>query len=376
MTEKKNILISPLNWGLGHASRIVPIIYYFKKRNYNVILAADTHIINFLKLEFPEIQHVFLPSYKVKFSKRKSQILVFLSLIPKILYYTIKEHFLLKEIIDKYNIDIVISDNRYGLWSKKAKSIFITHQLMIKLPLVFKIFEYPVHLFLRLLISPFDKCWVPDFANYKNLSGDLSHKYSISSNVKFIGPLSRFKDNKEHKTNGNKYDILCILSGPEPQRTIFENILIKQLSNIEKSVVIVRGTNVVLPYKNRITNNIKFFDICSSVELKNLIINAGIVICRSGYSSIMDLTALNKKAVLVPTPGQTEQEYLAKRLQKQKCYYSMSQKDFSIDSALKNYQKYSCNNNFYSQELFIDVLGKTDFCFFLSNTELLSGKRK
>ncbi|MDA3778700.1 MAG: glycosyltransferase [Bacteroidales bacterium] len=351
MKKSKNILISPLSWGLGHTSRIIPIIYYLLKSQQNVIIAGDTDIINFIKHEFPNIKHVFLPTYKVKLSKRKSQALIFFFLIPKIVFYTIKEHFELKKIISDNNIDMIISDNRYGLWNKHVWSILITHQRMIKLPSIFRIFEFPVYLFLRLLISNFDKCWIPDFENDKNLSGDLSNKYPVSSNLEYIGPLSRFLLNSENKKSSSNIDILCILSGPEPQRTIFENILINQLSILNKNSVIVRGTNSMYENHKKTIENIKIFDICNSKELKSLIDSSSLIICRSGYSSVMDLMALNKKAVLVPTPGQTEQEYLAKYLQKQNWFYSVSQSNLNISSVLYLSNEYSCNNIFNSHEL-------------------------
>ncbi len=355
MKKSKNILVCPLNWGLGHTSRVVPIIFYLIEKGYDVILAADIDIINFLKCEFPNIKTLLLPSYKVKFSKRKSQLFVLLALIPKILYHTIKEHFLLKKIIVAHNIDIVISDNRYGLWNKHVHSIFITHQSMIKLPNGFKIFEYSLYLFIRLLVSRFDRCWIPDFNDIRNLSGDLSHKYPISPNAEFIGPLSRFLLSNENITTDNKIDILCVLSGPEPQRSIFESILLKQLSNVNKKIVLVRGTNIKAEDYS-FKNNITVFDICNSNKLKKLILSASVIICRSGYSSVMDLMALNKKAILVPTPGQTEQEYLANYLQKQNWFYYERQNYFDVNNALGKCRKYSCNDIFNSHELLLEAI--------------------
>jgi len=355
LKKSKNILVCPLNWGLGHASRVVPIIFHLIEKGYDVILAADIDIINFLKCEFPNIKTLLLPSYKVRFSKQKSQILIFLSLIPKILFHTVKEHFLLKKIISNHNIDIVISDNRYGIWNKNVQSILISHQSMLKLPRILKLFEYPIYFFIRLLVSKFDKCWIPDYYNTRNISGDLSHKYPVFSNAEFIGPLSRFLLSNENITTDNKIDILCVLSGPEPQRSIFESILLKQLSNVNKKIVLVRGTNIKAEDYS-FKNNITVFDICNSNKLKELILSASVIICRSGYSSVMDLMALNKKAILVPTPGQTEQEYLAKHLQNQNWFYYESQNYLDVNNALGKCRKYSCNDIFNSHELLLEAI--------------------
>lgn len=328
---QNKVLICPLNWGLGHATRIVPIIRKLVKHNFEVLIAAGGDSYIYLKMEFPELKFIYFNSYTVRYSKFESQILKMSLLVPSILLWTIKEHFMLKNIIKKNNIDIVISDNRFGLWNKATYNVFITHQLNLKFPKTLNFMEPAYRYIANSYIGKYDECWIPDFKGENNLSGELSHGENELSNKYFVGPLSRFKIN-DHAKKDELFDVLFILSGPEPQRSIFEKIIYLQTQHSNLKLAIVRGTLT----KSLNAFNFSVFNMLNTNELISLIQKSKLVICRSGYSSVMDLVALNKKAVLVPTPGQTEQEYLAKYLMQQGLFYSENQKEFSLQKAIKN----------------------------------------
>ena len=330
MSERKKILICPLNWGLGHATRDIPIIKLFVKQKFDVIIAASGDSLELLNYEFPNLESIDFISYTVRYSKSKSQIFRMLLLIPKIFFWTVKEHNKLKEVIKKHNIDIVFSDNRFGLWNRKTYNIFMTHQLVVKFPGFFKLFE-PVYQFLiTLLIKKYNECWIPDFEGTNNLSGELSHVESKLSNRYYIGPLSRFVDIKSEDVEKN-IDVLFILSGPEPQRTMFENLIYEQTKISKCKFVIVRGTSKTC--KNIF--NFPVYNVVNTEKLLFLIKKAELIVCRSGYTSVMDLYLLKKKAVLVSTPGQTEQEYLAKYLMKREIFYSTTQEKFDLLNSIE-----------------------------------------
>ncbi|NOU39271.1 MAG: glycosyltransferase [Ferruginibacter sp.] len=239
-----------------------------------------------------------------------------------------KENIWLQNIIDDHNIDIVISDNRFGLHSKKAHCIFITHQLAIKTG--FALSNIIVQKINYNYINKYNECWVPDDGGKNNLAGELSHPQNMPSVlVKYIGILSRFKKEEIIK----KYDLLILLSGPEPQRSIFEKILLKQLENLPLKIVLVRG----LPNdkKTVILKNVEIYNHLSSSDLNKIILQSEIIIARSGYTTIMDLATLAAKAIFVPTPGQTEQEYLAGYLFLNKLSISKTQANFNIENALQ-----------------------------------------
>ncbi|MFO7844570.1 MAG: glycosyltransferase [Bacteroidales bacterium] len=334
--DSKIVLVAPLNWGLGHATRVIPLIDSLYKHHFSVIIAADGKALQLLKQEFPETPCFRLPDIEVYYSKKHVFLKIFLQ-IPKIFIKSIVEHFKLKKIVKKYPVDMIISDNRYGVWNKKTYNIFISHQLKLRLPksISFLSFIYP--LMLKLSLKPYDECWVPDLEPGKDFSGGLSHHLSGFSSVKYVGVLSRFNRYLNGKAMGKKYDVLVILSGPEPQRTIFENIIFQQADDKNIKVAIVRGVE----QREEIKRSTDVFGMVHSEPLFHLIKQSGIVVCRAGYSSIMDLYVAGAQAVLVPTPGQTEQEYLAAYLKQKGYFYSATQQNFNLDNALTEAKNYA-----------------------------------
>ncbi len=307
-----------------------------------VLIAASGRSMYLLKKEFPDLTFIDLPGYNVSYSTRSNQLVKMIYSIPRILSGIIREHRQLKKIIDAYQIDLVLSDNRYGLWSKQIKSVFITHQLRIKCPPIVKFMEYPLFLITRFFITKYSQCWIPDSDTENNLSGDLSHSRHLPSNTRFIGHLSRFSQSETTEKKKFTYDLMVILSGPEPQRTIFEEIIIRQLSVSGLNAVIIRG---ITETENEyfLENHIKVFSHLSSNELKKYMDESELILCRSGYSGIMDLLSMNKPAILVPTPGQTEQEYLAAYLKQKNIFYSVPQKEFNLPVALKKNKSFERN---------------------------------
>jgi hypothetical protein len=268
------ILICPLNWGLGHASRDVLIVDRLLEAGHEVIIAGDGAVLEFLKTEFPKLQSIQLPSsIRITYFKHLPAWLKIFILSPFLLYGFIIERFRLKKIVRKIHPDVVISDNRYGLWSENVKSILITHQCSIKFPGFMKFLEYPAALFIRLLIEGFDLCWIPDYPGPQNLSGDLSHRFPPPSNALYIGPVSRFSVPAmptEKTEKGPGADLLIMLSGPEPQRTRLERTVLKQVRALPVNTIILQG----LPGKKErkdIGPKLTLISHLPSIELKELI---------------------------------------------------------------------------------------------------------
>ena len=331
----KAIIYGVLNWGLGHATRSIPIIQSLIRLDYEVIICSDGDALLLLKKEFPHIQFVELPGYKVRYDFR--------SMVLNMVRYSIgmlkaihREEKILRELVSKYQPAFVISDNRYGFHCKKVKSIFITHQLNI--PSRKKWQAFTANRFLRQFINRFDTCWVPDLANAPNLSGQLSHDVSLSIPIQYIGPLSRFGLVEKEL----KYDVAFVLSGPEPQRTKLENMILDQQSDLPGKCCLVRGTDAATERASAQKRNLKVYDLLESEVLESLIAESNLLVCRAGYTTIMDLVAMQKSAVLIPTPGQPEQEYLASHLSAQFPNFSfISQKDFNVsvlEEAKENWQ--------------------------------------
>jgi len=331
MTKPKNILVAPLNWGLGHATRCIPIIKKLQQNGFTPILASDGNSLALLKKEFPNLEHILLPSYNIKYAKKGYffKLKLFLNL-PQIIAAVQQEKKLIDKIIFNKNIDGIISDNRFGVYHKSTPSIYITHQINV-LSGITTILSSKLH---RHIIKKFDECWIPDHIGNNNYSGKLSRTTETNLNLKYIGNLSRFKQIKTI----TKYDYLILLSGPEPQRSLLEQKLFIEFSNTSKKVLFIRG--IVKP-KQEITvkENITSYNYMTSSELETAISESKLIITRSGYTTIMDLAKMNKTAFFIPTPGQTEQLYLAKRLEKLNYTPFCHQKDFSLDK-LTNIDNY------------------------------------
>ncbi len=306
------ILVCPLNWGLGHASRCVPIIQQLINEGHTPILVADGYPLALLRQEFPTLRTIEYPSYSISYSKSSTQIFAMLRSFPAIVSGILKEYFWLNKLLKQEHFDQVISDNRFGMWNKNIHSIYITHQLMVKMPLLLKPLEPFVWWIHRQFILQYNECWVPDFENQNNsLSGDLSHLYPLPKNAKFIEPLSRFSSHTNVTPNCD-YAFVAVLSGIEKQRSKLELQLIKRFEKSGTKALIVRG----LPVEKELWasyGNVQMVSHLPTEALAAVILGAKLIIARSGYSSLMDLKALNclHKAELIPTPGQTEQIYLA-----------------------------------------------------------------
>jgi len=340
--NKPKVFISALDWGLGHASRMVPVIQHCLNRGHTVLLGGSGDSLNLLVREFPRLECVWLPSARIRYSPGNSQLLMILFRVPWLIFITLREHYLLKKMIPDRNIGIVISDNRYGLYSKKAFSVIITHQLSPLLPAPLKIFEYPLHLMIKKMVSRFNECWVPDVAGENNLTGNLTQRFRLPANAKFTGLLSgpfiaRASNGRSGSASNEAYDIAVILSGPEPQKSIFLNIILNQLKAFPGLKVFIAGgfcgeADTKLP-------GVTFAGYAGAGVIRNVIENSGAVICRPGYTSVMDLVASGRSAILVPTPGQTEQEYLAERLSKAGYFMSVRQDEFDLANALGTFRE-------------------------------------
>ena len=304
------ILIAPLNWGLGHATRCVPIIRKLIIEGHEPVVVADGFPLAFLQQEFPTLRFIEFSSYSVYYAVGKSQVSAMLFNLPNIITGIIREHFWLRDLLHSEHFDQVISDNRFGMWNRRVHSIYMTHQLMVKMPSNLTFLEPLVHRIHKAFIRRYDECWIPDRSENGGLSGDLAHKYPLTNNAKFIGTLSRFQGMEKTIPN-TTFEVVAVVSGVEPQRTIFEDGLILKYKKRPENVLIVRGQPQAKKIESQLAN-IKLVSHLPDAELVTVLLGAKKIICRSGYSSIMDLDALNclNKAELVPTPGQTEQEYL------------------------------------------------------------------
>lgn len=328
---KPSVLVAPLDWGLGHATRCIPLVHALLRHDLRVVLAGEGRVEALLRAEFPSIPFLPLPGYRVHYAKKKWLLPFSIAAqIPHLLRTISAENRWLKQAVEEHRIDAVISDNRYGLHHPGLACIILTHQLRVRTG-----FGPGADAVMRRLhyryLAPFDAVWVPDSETEPSLAGSLSHPpVPPRMPVRYLGPLTRFTAGlpllpPEH--------LLVLLSGPEPQRTMLEQTIFAQLRQAPLRAVVVRGLpgETAVPFIHEL---VQVYNHLPAEALQQLVRSASFVIARSGYSTVMDLTALRKKSILIPTPGQTEQAYLARHLRRQQLAYCVPQQSFRLQPAL------------------------------------------
>jgi len=317
------ILIAPLNWGLGHATRCVQLVRQYRDAGHEVVLGGDGESLVWLRRYFPNLRTIELASLDLHYSKGKSQVGAMLRALPQLLRFSLEDEARLNQLLAFEPFDLVISDNRFGLHNSKTKCVYITHQLWIRLPRFWRWLEPLTAALHRRIYERFDEVWVPDYPNDNhndnhNLSGILGHPKKVSKKVRYIGPLSRFAHHPSPVTchlSPVTCKTLAILSGLEPQRTLLEEQVTQRLLQEDHPALIVQG-KVKEPFTRITHKNLEIVPYLSDEELVAAMLSVEKIICRSGYSTIMDLDRLGllQKAELIPTPGQPEQEYLASEI--------------------------------------------------------------
>ncbi len=339
------ILVAPLDWGLGHATRTIPIVREFLSQGHSVDLAVSGKMSALYRGEFPDLAQIEIPGYGIRYPQRGFEMPFWLfANYRRILKVNRREHEIAESLARERGYDMIFSDNRFGFHATGAKNIYMTHQLRIAFPGPFSVFESLGVAWHRRRMQKFDEIWVPDYAEFPGLAGKLSHvRYSgrFAEKVKFIGPQSRFAKERsslaaERPERG--FDLLAILSGPEPMRTSFENLVLQAFAKIPGNHAVVRGLpgNGELPVA---PPNVTLYNHLETEAFAKTVKSAKTIVSRPGYSTVMDLECLGAKCIFVPTPGQTEQVYLGESLQKNGVAKLLLQKDLSARKLWETIEK-------------------------------------
>ena len=321
------ILVAPLNWGLGHASRCVPLVQRWLDEGHEVVLGGDGDSLTLLRKHFPTLRYVYLAPLQLRYSTGKSQVWAIVRALPQLIRWSIQDHAMLNAVLREEMFDRVVSDNRFDLYSHKTECVYITHQLHIRLPKAWRWAEPIVSHWHARIWKHYDEVWVPDWEEEKtSLSGWLGHGVRHEK-IRYIGPQSRLasyrdvRDANEMRMRATArahdgYAVVAVLSGLEPQRSLLEQEVVKRYQGSEQDVLIVQGL-MGKPMTRIKRGNITIVPYLDDKNLAEALAKSEKIIARSGYSTIMDLDALGvmSKAELIPTPGQSEQEYLAEWLQ-------------------------------------------------------------
>ncbi|MBX2917297.1 MAG: hypothetical protein KF856_18670 [Cyclobacteriaceae bacterium] len=323
-----HVFVAVLNWGLGHATRSIPVIKQLLQRNIPVTIGSDGAALDLLKQEFPALRFVELPPNRVIYPAHGSLMLNLITQLPHIQKAIRQEHRQVQELIVQLQFTHIISDNRYGCYSDKIPTVIITHQLRLLFSGVWSLGATIINATLKSALEKFTFVWVPDFGPM-----GITQPFTTNVNIphRFVGMLSRFTHSTSQPDDSL---ILGLVSGPENQRTLFEQALLSQLTKLMRPSVIVRGLTHAADV--RVQNGVELINHLPATELEELMVNASVIIARSGYSTIMDLFSLGKQQViLVPTPGQTEQEYLGRYVSENKLAVVQTQADMDLEKAFE-----------------------------------------
>jgi len=309
---------------------MIPLAEKLRDMGNNIFIGAGKEHLLFFRNEMPGLIYINFPGFRPGYSKFLPQYLALLFRTPVLIYHIILEHFRLKKLIHENAIDIVISDNRFGLWNKKVKTVYVTHMPVIPFPKLFTFLEFIGIILHRTVMKKYTFCFIPDLPGDLNLSGRLSHGVKLPFNARYIGLLSRFTGlNSSPDDNPAGFDhYTIILSGTEPQREILKQKLAGLFNGKDVPVLILEGKpgNAIEMVR---TDNIISYNHLPSRQIKEVIIGSRSIITRSGYTTVMELISLNCSALLIPTPGQTEQEYLAAYLSEKGWFTTISQKNIN-----------------------------------------------
>ena len=329
----KRILVAPLNWGLGHVTRCIPLIQELERLGTEVFLASDGVALHLLKAEFPHLPAFELPSYRIRYQS-SNMVWNIGKQLPRIVWAVRREQWETERLVRTHRIDGILSDNRYGCFSRAANSVLLSHQLRLRVP-GFGL-GWAANRVLPLALGKFDAVWVPDVPEAPGLSGALSHGARVHEVQHYIGILTRMRAYERDP----EYDVAVVLSGPEPQRSILEQRLLEQAISMPHKFIFVQGQTQAKKHYYA-ADNVEVVSYLTSRDLNDVLMASKVLVNRSGYSSVMDLAGLGKKAILIPTPGQTEQEYLAGFLAQQQLFVEQRQDALDLDTGIRQLSRTS-----------------------------------
>jgi len=355
--KQKRVLIGVLNWGLGHACRMIPIMRELSRRGWTIDIASDGAALIYLKKVFPNSRFYELPNLNIHYQHTGYLWFSLLRQLPVFTRSIKADREMLTKLLEEQSYDLILSDNRYGFYTSNVLSVLITHQLFPAIPNLLVPFRWLIDRWISKQIARFNQVWIPDYADMDiSLTGILSHHH-VSPKVRFIGPVTRLKLNPSRIEKD--IDLLCILSGPEPQREMLEELLIKQLINTKERIIIIRGIPAEEQIIEPLNNLISKINFVLEDELKELMERSALILSRCAYTSVMDYVLNGCPAILIPTPGQWEQEYLAKHLASHPLFYITTQKKIKISLAMQALSLQRKSSKFYksyfNQELPADL---------------------
>lgn len=326
MFQGARILVAPLDWGLGHAARCVPVVRALLEADAVPVLGADKAPLALLREEFPALEHVRLPGLEVRYSAGPTQAWTLAKQLPGLMRQPGLEQRAFLRLLPGLRLQAIISDQRFGIRAAGLPSVLITHQVFPFTPFA----QSAARRINRWHLQRFHRCWIPDHAAAPGLAGELSHGPQLPGNARYIDPLSRFTGSMPAQGK-SAWRTVVVASGPEPQRGLLVRSAVEQLRAIEGQHIVLAGQPGSAPVDE---GNVRVVGHLPAEVLKEALLQAELVVSRTGYTTLMDLEAIGRGALLVPTPGQPEQEYLGRLHGDRGVHMVQAQQGLDIRAAL------------------------------------------
>jgi len=352
----KKVLFGTSSWGLGHATRDLNLIRGLLSRGCEVTVVSTGGALRVLKGELGDSCH-YLDWPDIPSSVARSSFLFYLKTtanVPRIMWIWHREKRRVAELLRQERFDLIVTDHRNGLVRSDVRSCFITHSPRYIAPWRDPFMEGIMEWFLARWFAPVYKILIPDDEE-GGMSGDMSHKIRFTPREKlaYLGILS----SAHRRDLPQDIDYFITISGPEPQRTMFADKVLSQVDKLSGKIVIALGTPGGTAPK--LGNKIEIYPYLNRDKQEEMLNRAKLVICRSGYTTLMELAEIGRKALLIPTPGQSEQEYLAKTLRERGEFYSVRQNKLDLVRDTKIASTYSGHTPHHLTEESVERFLKT-----------------
>jgi len=308
----RRILFAVHDWGLGHATRSLVLIRALVQRGDAVtILMAESPGLALLRAELGDACE-FYPYEDIPkpFSRYPAVFYFRMSCsVPQIwLRFTLEQR-LTERLVRERRLDAVVSDSRLGVWSREAPSYCVFHSLRQIIPGRPRQLERIVERAQRYALRGYRAILVPDVEGDDALAGDLAHDLDVDWRGKlvYIGPLSELQPNGA----AEDIDYFFSISGVEPHHTMLAERVLAALPALRGRSVVALGRPGSAA-DVRTVGNATIHGYLDRRAQGEMLARARVIVGRSGYTTLMEAAGFGKRALFVPTPGQSAQEYLAK----------------------------------------------------------------
>lgn len=332
------ILFAASSWGLGHATRDLILIQALMDAGHSVTVLSTDRALKLLRGELADqCDYIDLPDIPKALGHTSASFYLKMTMALPLVFRTFRrEHRFVDELCRAGKCDRIVSDSRYGVWSRDVPSYHLMHTLHQISPFRVRLVEHVIESIQRGLLSGAKKVLIPD-QEENGLAGELCHDLVAfrRDQIEYLGILSSVLRMPVEQD----IDYFITVSGVEPQRSILEKKVLRQARELDGRVVITLG-RPDLPFSVSDDGRLAIYSFLGRRRQAEMLNRARTVVSRSGYTTLMELAELGKRALMVPAVGQSEQEYLAGLHERRGTMHSVPQSRLNLARDLRDAERY------------------------------------